>query len=673
MSPELLSPGFRQSKALSELSAGQTFYVGNLVHMYLELKLGLQLDGNEAKEHSKRALNYIAAAADAAFLTAEEFDGRVLEIQGRTLHLAFPYSSAEEAVATIQDAAGCLHGLLRVVYGSGGPPGWRIAADFGVTIAIQCPGIHGDTSVVSLSPAANRPAKKLGAGDVSVNELCYFNGYVWRTESLDQLLLQSGKARIEKSGASLGTLRERAMVRKAKVASYRSAAAISAQAAPVSSPGGVTPTSNDPMSRFGIVVSMDLDGFSAAVLEASKSIDLARKLAEDFYQIMVEAAKFAKEHDFEFVQFPFAGDNAIFAIMAEDHITYAKHKKASAARVAVEWELRMGPLATKSRFGGWAQVTAAGVVPHGNSSGNIHIAKIQVGGREFIVAVGPGMRYAREGFTQVSPSPGSLAMFSDDLKDLDPLLRGKFKSCRSFNGTTSSNYQVASIDDLRCGFDKVKERDDAVGKFASVRVAMGSGSVLSSPFAGDCFLVKDHQGKTRKRISNTREAEYKPEVRLFIASLRKELPDLRLVMEKKGIVCMAATIRHETGQTKIRIEMDANPLGNPPKVFCDATWVRRDIDWHFVPPGCGHKRGHFCWVLAPEWADYFEKGPGAGCPLGMRTQDAATWMVTSIALMLDRHKLGAELCLAEWPEAWLEYSHGPKGLREYRRGIYKNQ
>lgn len=673
MSPELQSPGFLQSKSLSDLSTGQAFYVGNLVHLYLELKLGLELDGNEAKEHSKRALNYIASAADAAFLTAEEFGGRVLEIQGKTLHLAFPYSIREDAVATIQDAAGCLHGLLLTVYRGGGPQGWKMAADFGVTIAIQCPGIHGDTSVVSLSPAANKPAKKLGVGDVALNELCYFNGYDWRTESLEVLLMRHGKARIEKSGLLHGSLKDRVMVRRAKVATYRSAAAISAQAAPISSPGGLAPTSNDPMSRFGIVVSMDLDGFSAAVLEASKSIELARRLAEDFYQIMMEAARFAKEHDFEFVQLPFAGDNAIFAVVAEDHRTYAKLKKVSAARVAVEWELRMGPLATKSRFGGWAHVTAGGEVPHGNSSGNLHIAKIQVDDREFIVAVGPGIRYSREGFTQVSPSPGTLAMFSDDLKDLDPLLRERFKPCKSFNGAASSNYQIARIDDIKRGFDKVRERDEAVRKFASVSVAMGSGRVLSSPFAGDCFLVKDHQGRTRKRLSPKREADYKPEVRHFIASLRKELPDLRLVMEKKGIVCMAATIRHESGETKIRIEMDGNPQGNPPKVFCDAPWIRREIDWHFVPPGCGHKRGHFCWVLAPEWEDYFHTGPGAGCPLEMRTQDAAIWLVSAMALMLDRHRVGTELGLMDWPETWLDYSHGAKGLREYRAGTHRNR
>jgi hypothetical protein len=674
MTPSLASRStLFESRTLSDIAAGQTFFIGDLVHLYLELKLGLQLDGNEAREASKTALRYIARAADAAFLTSDEFEGRVFEIHGRVLHLAIPYAGSAEAVEKLLEAAGCLHALLLAAYGSGGPDGWRMAADFGTTIAIQCPGIHGDTSIVSLSPAANRPAKRLGAKSVSVGELCYFNGISWNSESLDRLAQSRGKRRIERSGpvAASRPLSERIHNRRAQITSYRQGTHIAAKAAPVASPYGSQPSAADPMSRFGVVVSMDLDGFSVNVAKAAGSPALARQLAEDFYEIMLEAARFADEHTLDFLQIPFAGDNAIFVLVAKDHESYATLKKTEAVRVAVEWEERMGPRARASMFGGWAQVTAGGEVPHGNSSGNIHVARIEVENRGFLVAVGPGSRYAREGFIQLDLAPETLAMFQPDLKELHPVLRGKFRPCPSVSGATSANYSVADVSRLKQGLKEVEEQAKAVSKLSTVSVALGSGSQILRPYAGEAFLVKDHRGKTRLRPSAQREKAYRPELRMFVAALRNEIPDLRILREKKGIVQVGGTIRHDGADTRVLIEMDGCPLARPPKVFCQAPWVRRDLDWHFIPAGMGHKRGHFCWVLSHEWLGYFHGGRGASAPLDMQVQDAAIWLVSAMRLMLDRHHLSHRFGIEKWPEEWPQYSHGAAGVREFLSGAFR--
>ena len=666
-------PALFETRSLSGIAANQTFFVGDLVHLYLDLKLGLQLDGNEAREASKTALRYIARAADAAFLTADEFDGRAFEVQGRVLHLAIPYTGGIDAVEKLLDAAGCLHGLLLAAYGNGGPTGWRMAADFGTTIAIQCPGIHGDTSIVSLSPAANRPAKKLGSKSVSIGELCFFNGVSWHTEDLDQLMLARGKRRIESEPitASL-SLSKRIQNRTAQITSHRQPAHITAMAAPITSPNGGSPSAADPMSRFGVVVSMDLDGFSARVSRVANSPSLARQLAEDFYEIMLEAAKFADEHSLDFLQLPFAGDNAIFVLVADDHSAYATLKKLEAVRVAVEWEERMGNKARASMFGGWAQVTAGGEVPHGNSSGNIHIARIEFESRGFLVAVGPGTRYAREGFSQLDITPERLAIFQSDLKDLHPLLREKFRPCTSVNGSNSSNYMTAEISQLKRALKEAEEQAKAVSKFSTVSVALGSGSQILRPYAGEAFLVRDHRGKTRIRPSAQRESSYRPELRTFLAALRKEIPDLRILREKKGIVQLAGTLHHETTSTKVLVEVDGCPLARPPKVFCQAAWIRRELDWHFIPAGIGHKRGHFCWVLAHEWLGYFHAGRGASSPLEMQVQDAAIWLASAMRLMLDRHLLSRQYNIKEWPDEWPQYSHGSAGVREFRSGAFRS-
>lgn len=487
-----LPPSRRQLvKAASyrSISAESPFWFGNVIHLYLELRLNLQeLEGAESVGKAKQALDYIGKAADAAHLVCEAFNGQVLEIHGRTLHLGLQYDVDADVEDLMKGAAALLHVLLKKAYGSGGPDGWRMAGAHAPTLTIESAGIHDDTSLVSLSPAANYPAKALGKKLVPLWNLCSCIQGKWACESLDDLVDKYGmkKAAAMVSGAGRQSLEEQVMTKRAKVVNFASLAEIrqvNCQAMPIGS-GGLNPTVDKPLSCFGFVLSMDLDGFTKRVdVAAHGSAQDQLKLAEDFLQIMENAATFAREHEEWFVQLPFAGDNAIFAVTAPNISEFGVQKKRVPVEIAVEWEAAMGKQAREAGFGGWGQAAAAGGTPHGNSKGNLHFGGIVLGDRRFLVGIGPGMRYARQAFSLVDPANDEQAMSILDTGELHPRLAREFCDCPSTNGGKSSYYRKAKLSGLSKAVEELKAADKvSAAKLAFPSIQLTGASVPNRPY-----------------------------------------------------------------------------------------------------------------------------------------------------------------------------------------------
>ncbi len=493
MSPPISPPVGRQlvkAASVRSISSQNPFWFGNLIHLYLELRLNVEdLEGAESLAKAKLALEYIRKAADAAHLVCEQFDGQVLEIHGRTLHLGLPYAENGEVEVRTKSAVALLHVLLRKVYGSGGPEGWRMAADHAPTLTVESKGIHEDSSLVSLSPAANYPAKALGKKLVSWGELGARIQGKWGCEKLEDLvvtLAMEALAAEETYGSK--TLVEAVMEKRAKVVNFESVSQIrriEAKAAPIGSNGNVSsPTPENPFSCFGFVLSMDLDGFTNRVNDVARGVPQEQaKLAEDFLDIMKDAAEFARERPEDFVQFPFAGDNAIFAVTASRVEEFGVLKKRRPVEIAVQWEAAMGEKARKAGFGGWGQSAAAGGTPHGNSKGNLHVGGIVLGDRRFLVGIGPGMRYARQAFIHVSPGSDELAMSSLDTGELHPRLAREFLRCDSSNGGTSSYYRKATLQGLAKAVSEIEQEDKAVvANLAFPSIQLSGPSVPNRPY-----------------------------------------------------------------------------------------------------------------------------------------------------------------------------------------------
>lgn len=479
-----------EASSYRSISSATPYWYGNLIHVYLELKLDLELEGAEGVQNAKKAQKYIRRAAEAAQVTCEVFNGQVLEIHGRTLHLGLEYSDHRKVEHQMKGASGLLHVLLQRSYLSGGPAGWRMAADHGTTLTIESMGLHEDTSLVSLSPAANFPAKQLGRGEVSLWELGSNLHGEWECEDLEEIAARykSHEYADQKSLVS-ASLYERLLEHRAEVFNFSSRAEIRSglqliqcQAAPVGEP-----TDENPYSCYAVVVSMDLDKFTARVGKAALgTLEDKRKLAEDFLEIMKRAEAFAASRSEAFIQFPFAGDNAIFAITAETTKDYEIMKRVTPIEVAVDWEKENGDSARSAGFDGWGQVAAGGPVPHGNTKGNLHIAGIRLSGRRFLIGIGPGMRYAREGFVQVDPSSTQLAMFRKDVTDLHEFLREVFEPCPSRNADVSANYKVAELADLQRALVKLEtEKQKAVAALTPAKIQLTSSAVIHRPYLSD--------------------------------------------------------------------------------------------------------------------------------------------------------------------------------------------
>lgn len=97
---------------------------------------------------------------------------------------------------------------------------------------------------------------------------------------------------------------------------------------------------------------------------------------------------------------------------------------------------------------------------------------------------------------------------------------------------------------------------------------------------------------------------------------------------------------------------------NPPVVWCDAKWVRRDIDWH------AYSDGRLCWCLAREWRDV--QG-WCGKTEPVIQADGLRWLLGSTDLLLNRHHYGYKHKLKRWKPCWSAWSHGSDGVLTYER------
>lgn len=486
LSPTLIPTDPRhlvEASSFRAISQSTPFWFGNLAHLYLEIKLDLaELEGAESSSKARQAHDYIRKAADVCHAVGSYLGGQVLEIHGRTIHVGLEYSSSSEIGDRMKFASGLIHVLLERTYGSGGPDGWRIAGDHAATLTVTSEGIHQDTSLVSLSPAANFPAKQLARKKVPVWTAGLNIDQKWSLTALDELaenyrcreivkeVIPGRRNLVEMVAASNSELIHFASSKQIRQV-------VTAQAAPVGNP-----SSEELYSCYGFVLSMDLDGFTRRVAAAALGTQAdKRMLAEDFLDIMRRTATFAANHPDTFIQFPFAGDNAIFAVTADSVEDYKRRKKVSAVEIALEWELAMGDRARSAGYGGWGQSLAGGKVPHGNSKGNLHVAGILLGGRRFLVGVGPGMRHARQGFAHVDPTPKELAMFREDIADLDDRLKKDFYDCATPLSDRSANYKKATLASLKKTLADIEaDRNRAVQSVSQTKFVLPSAAVVTS-------------------------------------------------------------------------------------------------------------------------------------------------------------------------------------------------
>lgn len=132
-------------------------------HVYSKLRLGLDLAAADSEKNSQRFLKTINAYVQIASECAQTYSLSLLEVQCEMLHFFLPCSLGEDAVAKIvafsKDLFDAVEEHVRPIADSSFKA-FAMAADHGGTVFVH-KGNGASQSVISLSPAANEPAKIL--------------------------------------------------------------------------------------------------------------------------------------------------------------------------------------------------------------------------------------------------------------------------------------------------------------------------------------------------------------------------------------------------------------------------------------------------------------------------------------------------------------------------------
>ncbi len=418
-----------------------------LSHVYVKLDFKPEYECAKTADDAKRFLRSVARAAMAADLLASEDDGHVLEIQGSMLHVGLPLSAAAASTYAID-----LHHAFRLLFNdpSSRVSGWRTTFDAGRTLVVAGLGVHGDRSLVSLGNSANRPAKHLYAQMELPSERerdlkCFHLGMYdprtghWRHESMED----AKPVRLDKAKFSA----EEARRAEPELHFSRAGAGlqmIKADAAPLAPAGSPSsPSPDTPSTYFGWVMRADLDGFTARVEECFGDDGELIELASRFYQIMDAASEFVDLHRETLVQLPWAGDNFTAAAVFRNKSEYDHAVSTRLVELSLDYDKELGELATQSGFGGWAHGVAGGDI-HGNSSGNVYVAGIEVRGRRFLVGAGEGFGRSAQAFGDINPRASELVIYSADYSRLSDTYKSVFRPATTRRDKESTLYRSAS-------------------------------------------------------------------------------------------------------------------------------------------------------------------------------------------------------------------------------------
>lgn len=468
----------KQAANLAELNELRTadevlpFAPQTLTHVYIKLEFKKEHENARTAEDARGFLSSVSRAATAAHLLAARALGLVLEVQGSLIHVGLPATSGDA-----RQYAAEVNRAYRSVFNNadGRVLGWRITADSGRTLVVAGRGVHGDASLVSLGQSANRPAKHLYAQlgiPEDKRDLKRFHAGIrdsqtgrWKHIDLDTLAshLQHAEA------MSIVEAARNETPKLEFVKALQGAPWTGRVAAPLGAVGSQDlPTADRPHTYFGWVMRCDLDGFSARVEECFDNDLKLQELAAQFYALMDGAVQFVNRHPDTMAQLPWAGDNFTAAVLFENREAYKDAATHRLVELPLAFEKDLGPVATASGFGGWAQIAAGGDV-HGNSNGNVYLGMVDIRGRRFLVGAGEGFGRSSQALSDLQLRPQDVAVFEPDWDRLDDAYKQAFRAAINSRGEQSTLYRVATARALV----QIYARKEALGRPTLVTVPGG--------------------------------------------------------------------------------------------------------------------------------------------------------------------------------------------------------
>ena len=410
-------------------------------HLYCELRITLSLSESALAADREKCQKSLTLFGSIGAVVANLHAGVFLEHQGSRIHLFFEgdeNSSRPKARLAAMQIDESVRAKVKPVVGEG----WRghvSAQSYGPTVFVSAEDLHRDQSTVSLSHAANAPAKAL----VGLKDKDHYEA---KGEPKGYL---TKKAYADVEGFSSGSNIDEEVNDMLKRASFGDRGSIMKSAADGFQVLNEGAASTAPEHCFTFAIRADIDGFTGAVADAYGDNTKLEELVSTFLEIMKASREFAEKHPSRFIQLPWAGDCfSLLVSSADDHLAYDEARKTETATICEDFKVFMleKGLWFNAAFKGWAFSVAGGEV-NGNQKGNTMVGRLSIGGSGFIVASGRGVVRSNVGLIQASPDNDEIVMFEDDARALSPTYRANFVrfNTKYFKGSIDAVSEVNAV------------------------------------------------------------------------------------------------------------------------------------------------------------------------------------------------------------------------------------
>lgn len=365
------------------------------LYVYLELKRSLLL--TSINDERQKGLQIIEAFVDGIEKLAKSKKGEILEVQDKIVHVFFPtneenYSQILNFVKTldyvleakVRRLAG--DNFIKLVY----------SASYGKTLFIKSESAQRDCSIISLSPAANIPAKHLWANIDAFTDstFLYCNSELSRIEkqeNLKSIVFEETSENLKKSVLC----NNRGMTVTAKVPD-------------ANAPEYLQPTIKDPETVYAGCIRADMDGFTKRVQESFSGVshEKLESLANEFYKITLFAKEFCssyRQDGFQIVQMNWAGDCFTALLTRKISNDYQQDRKFLYAKFICDFESAM-----KKQFPqiSWSYSYAAGDIENAQKC-NTMIARLRLNNNEHpcLIAFGTPIAISHQLLNKVNIEP----------------------------------------------------------------------------------------------------------------------------------------------------------------------------------------------------------------------------------------------------------------------------
>ncbi len=468
-------------------------------HIYAELRLKLDLSAAEDHKAAREYLKTINNFAQTAEAVAHSYGIKILEVQGEVLHFFMPFNHSKESTTRAITFAKELNDTVknRVT-----EEPLAIACDYGRTVFVH-EGTGSNQSVVSLSPAANDPAKHLGTNPDGTRTIPSRHLYIkaellkplsieidkrksWIEIPLENIPKELGElarfefATNENFSVTLEALNESTRSYEPKITAFSATESLrfNTEDADVNSPAVIQ----------GFFMRADLDGFTNAIKEAFEDGEQSiLNLVSHFADILEFANQYidTSTQSIDIIKLPWAGDcaNLLASPLLE---SYEESQGHLPVKLAVKWHDQAdkeydASVKWKAQLGeaSWAIAVAGGDSSETDDSGNngkTLVAKISLNHRDFLIAAGWNVGRSHDAFN-ADPKKDETVVHKVDHATLDEHLQKKFSPKTQYKMFYGAKL---SMKDLEKAAEKPPDHRQK-GKYIAPS-GLGA-SILKSPWA----------------------------------------------------------------------------------------------------------------------------------------------------------------------------------------------